>query len=246
MKKLIVLATLLAVTASQGAVMRWSGNYFAGGDSNYANPLSWYDTADASSHFVPTAADSHALIGNASGAFGVIGQPVVSTDVGSDVPFTVGVGWDETYGELTIAAGGNMNVNNEMRVGWGGSVVSTGQVTVAGGTIVAGNLYLSNGAADKGTVQVTGGHFHAGTVHLGSGDNSIELGSTGVFYVNGDLTGLGFANGLVTSIDGGGTSIQESFDGSLTKFEVIPEPATLGLVAAVGGSLLFIRRKFMI
>ena len=29
-------------------------------------------------------------------------------------------------------------------------------------------------------------------------------------------------------------------------FEVIPEPATLGLVAMVGAGLLYVRRRFMI
>lgn len=34
--------------------------------------------------------------------------------------------------------------------------------------------------------------------------------------------------------------------GALASFEAVPEPATLGLIATMGGSLLFIRRRFMI
>jgi hypothetical protein len=37
-----------------------------------------------------------------------------------------------------------------------------------------------------------------------------------------------------------------SFDNVSFEYEVIPEPATLGLVTAMGGGLLFIRRRFMI
>ena len=243
MKKLIVLATLLAVTASQGAVVRWGGNALGGTDS-WSDGNSWFDTAIAPAPYgVPTSpTDSHALIGNQSGAFGPITMPVVTSAL-ANVPDVIGVGWDESYGELTIAPGGSMNANF-MYLGWGG-VVSTGKVSVTGGSIVVGNLSLGSGGDNRATVEVTSGFLHAGTVNLGAGA-FVNLSGAGLFFVNGDQTGFGLPGSIVVSLDGAGTSIQESFDGSITKFEVIPEPATLGLVAALGGALLFIRRKFVV
>ena len=133
-----------------------------------------------------------------------------------------------------------------MYIGWGGNVTSTGRLTVAGGSIVVGSLNMASGTNSHASVQVTSGYLHAGTITLGGAETSsrFDIGGTGLIFVNGDLTGLGLPGNVIFSLDGGGTSIQESFDGSLTKFEVIPEPATFGLLALMGGGMLFARRNF--
>ena len=41
-------------------------------------------------------------------------------------------------------------------------------------------------------------------------------------------------------------NLTQDFDANTITFTVIPEPATLGLVAAFGGGILFFRRRLML
>ena len=73
-----------------------------------------------------------------------------------------------------------------------------------------------------------------------TGGNTFSVAAAGVeiFQIAGREDGLRF-DGFAF-----GTSTETFSDAQLTS--VIPEPATLGLIAAFGGSILFIRRTFMI
>ena len=241
MKKLIVLATLLAVTASQGAVVRWGGNAL-GGSTDWADGGSW--TADfATTYGVPTAADSHALIGDQSGNFGVINMPIISSVV-NDVPGAIGVGWDDAWGGLTVADGGQL-IMSQLYVGWGGAITSTGQLTMATGSFMTGGgLNLGSGGDNRGSVFMTGGLIHVGAVALGDGAR-VDMGGDALFFVNGDFTGAGLIDSTIFAI-GAGESVVETYNSAdgRTEWSVIPEPATFGLFALMGGALLFARRNF--
>ena len=222
--KLIVLATLLAATAAQGQFMiaRWGGPEI-GGTDDWTDGDSWYDAFGRVTNGAPTSADSHALIGNQNTPGAVM--PVVRTDIGNDFPTTIGVGWDEDYGELTIATGGVMNVDANLYVGWGDNATSTGQVTVAGGQIVVGTLHMGSGVGSRAIVHVTDGWLHAATINLGV-DSRFEVGTNGLVFVSGDqsLTGL---IGSFYAIDDG-YSIQQEYDGTNTMFstfETVPAVA---------------------
>jgi len=68
----------------------------------------------------------------------------------------------------------------------------------------------------------------------------------GALVIDGDVTAdINNWVGLGQIVAGGGAgNVTATFDGSKTT--VIPEPATLGLVALMGGGMLFIRKRFMI
>ncbi len=147
---------------------------------------------------------------------------------------------------------------------------ATGTLTINGGAVTTGNFKLaSNGASDGtlnlygGTLDVTGGWSGAGTDHLG-----ISLGS---LTAKGDINGkfVNIANeGHMTVLgglldDSAFTSTYTSNSGSFASaggiakwgydatsnktavWSVIPEPATLSMVALLGGGMLFVRRRFM-
>ena len=224
MKKLIILATLLAAIASQGYVTRWGGTDL-GGTIDYADTNSWFDVYFPTTPLlkVPDGTDSHALIGgNLSDSNN---NPVVSTDIGSDHPAIIGVGWDTPWGELLIATGGVMNVNADMYVGWGEWATATGQVTVAGGQIVVGNLHLGFGGDNRGIVHVTDGWLHAGAIEIREGAR-VEMGTNGLVFVNGDQTVTGLIGSFYAIDDG--YSVQQSFTNDVTTFSTFE---TLAAVA---------------
>lgn len=84
-----------------------------------------------------------------------------------------------------------------------------------------------------------------GTLDLVTDGYTAQLGDTFVVFDNWGAFGGSFSNITGTAL-GGGLSFDTSdllTTGTLT---VIPEPATLGIVAAFGAGILFIRRLFMI
>ncbi len=61
------------------------------------------------------------------------------------------------------------------------------------------------------------------------------------------LTGNNYiADGWITALNAGDSIVSSYIDDSYTSFTVIPEPATLSLVALLGGGMLWIRKRFMI
>ena len=110
---------------------------------------------------------------------------------------------------------------------WGTRVGGTGHINLYGGTITTAALGMNG---------------------TGAGTMDIEAGT---LIVNGDITAtLAFlqGSGWITAYGGTGTVLMDynNINVGQTTLYAIPEPATLGMVAAFGGALLFIRRKFMI
>ena len=248
MKKLIVLATLLAVTASQAQVIRWGASTVGGGTgtTDWTDGNSWYDTGvgTGTAFGVPTVANaSHALIGSEDGGV------VVTTNVGSDVPNTIGIGWDTATGSMTIANGGSLIAGSNVYIGQGGGVVSSGVLTIeTGGFMVAGTLHMAEGGAvgNNALVDMTGGLLHMGAIAIDpNGTGRFDLRNDALLLLNGNVAGLGFVGAYIFAPDAG-TSIQEVYNATddRTEWSVIPEPATFGLLALMGGGLLFVRRNF--
>jgi hypothetical protein len=116
-------------------------------------------------------------------------------------------------------------------------------VTMGSGTHNFDLLSLSGvNTADKlaGASTVLGGDL---VVDLLAGSDVLENGDSFDLF-DGTLSGS-FNSVTLTSL-GGGLSWDTSALETTGTITVIPEPATLGLVAAMGGSILFIRRRFMI
>ena len=240
MKKLIILATLLAVSASQAAVLTWIGDSL-GGSADAADGQSWSADGGATAAGVaPSSADTHALVTSSHTTL----MPTISADfigAGATAPGTFGIGWDATTAQLTIANGGSYNA--------GGVVISSGTgdgtlVIEAGGTFYAGGyLVLSQTGVGAGNVDMTGGVLWTPALVVNNGN--INMADGAVFAHAGDTTGNAWENSVVLAT-GAGESIVSNFDGTNTNYTVIPEPATFGLVAAFGGAILFLRKKIMI
>ena len=244
MKKLIVLATLLAVTASQAAVVYWVGDALPGATSDYMDGTGWTDDFATSYGTSPLSTDSHGLIGN-------WGAPTIWPTISSAVPAgntptVVGVGWDNAYGQLDVVAGGSMSVGNLIVAFDGTGTASAGVLNMSGGAVTTSQLDLGVGVS-VGTVNMSGASvLHAGTASAANG-STINMADSAFFLINGDWTGAGLVGAVIFATDVG-TSIQEVYNATdaRTEWTVIPEPATLGMVAALGGALLFIRRRFII
>ena len=102
----------------------------------------------------------------------------------------------------------------------GGADVSgqTAELNLAGGTVNAGALVMNA----QGYIDITGGAL------VITGDVTTDI--------NNWITGGQIVAG------GGAGNVTSSFDGTNTT--VIPEPGTLGLVALMGGGMLFVRKRF--
>jgi len=136
------------------------------------------------------------------------------------------------------------------------------------GSITAGTLFLSvagtsqfdmnGGAVDVSSFQMVEGgighlNLHGGTITTsafglnGNGGYTIDVTGTGTLIADGDHTGgLDFmiGAGLITG-DAGLDAVYDIGTGKTT-LSVIPEPATLSMVALLGGGMLWIRKRFTI
>jgi hypothetical protein len=119
----------------------------------------------------------------------------------------------------------------------------------------SGNLQLYADNNKHATLSLNGGSIVA------TGNLDVDFGTQADSYVEflaggGSLTaayGGAFANfGAVTNdvngifVDTNAGGLEFTDNGSSFTVTSIPEPATLGLIAAFGGGLLFIRRRFML
>ena len=241
MKKFLVLATLLAVitVSTQAAVVRWASTLF-GGNDNWTNGLSWTADAGATPYgSEPLATDSHALIGTQYGTV----MPTINTVI-AEAPNMTGIGWDNPYGELNIVPSGSYSANNVI-MGFNGNADSRGVLNMSGGyMVVGGTLSLGHNTASAnsttGTINQSAGILHLNAVTWNNG--VVNLSGTAWFLVNGDQTGLDLVgNGWITAP--AGKAVVEFWNEAAgrTEYTVVPEPATLGLLAILG--LAFLRRK---
>ncbi|VGO12811.1 hypothetical protein PDESU_01365 [Pontiella desulfatans] len=154
---------------------------------------------------------------------------------------------------------GTLDIASHLWMGSGDSVrsiaimdINNGGVVNVGGNIGLGTGNASTASGGVATLNVNNG----GTLNLfqWSTTTSIQDGSVlninegGTVIVGGNRVSQAnayFALGkIATDLDG----IEAVFDSDLnqTTIVAIPEPATIGLLAAFGGGLLLIRRRFMI
>jgi hypothetical protein len=120
----------------------------------------------------------------------------------------------------TIYVGDDLDMNTLLVGG------ATGVLNLYGGSIILNDDFESNSQLQMAT--------NCATLNFGGG--TLVLPGDQISKVNGY-----FGNGYITS-DLGGVSVTYD-DVNTTIIGVIPEPATLGLVAVFGGAILFMRRR---
>ena len=241
MKKLLVLTALLKIVAvtAQAATVWWAGDTL-GGDNDYANGNSWSVDAVNPYGSVPLATDEHGLITTIVSPI----MPTISSAI-SQAPLTLGIGWDQGNGELNVVDGGSITgPGTDLVVGYDGSDPSSteGVLNISGGSVVVGGL-LAVGAGSfhgVGTLNLSGGLLHAGSLALN--DGIINLSNNANLWIDQDLSGLDLvALGWMTVPAGKTAAVTWNAAEGRTEWSVIPEPATLGLIAILG--LAILRRK---
>ena len=147
--------------------------------------------------------------------------------------------------------GGSLTVGTDLMLGAhnGGS----GTLNMTAGTVTAGQLFVAfdDGASDvsqqTGVLNLSGGTVNAGAFFMNA-QGYVDISGNGKLVINGDVTGninTWIGNGQIVG-DGGAGTASASYDIGSDTTTVIPEPGTLGMVALMGGGLLWVRRKFMI
>ena len=235
MKKWMVIGALVAAGtfSAQAVSISWADSDGVG---------NWSAGANWSAGVVPsTPTYSHTLIKT---------HTTVWPTVDSDVPnvATLGVGWDSAEGELNVVDGAALGAVT-LRVGYH----SVGTLNVSGGNITAiSSLQLGWGdtTGGSGTANLTGTGLLfslAGTAEWYNG-SQMKISDSAIFLITGDHTGENWISTELIVAGEAGKTILSSYDEGTgrTSFIAIPESATLGLFAMVGGGLLFVRRKFQI
>jgi hypothetical protein len=258
MQSIIAMAVLSALGASAAVIDQWTftnpttpqnsdiknkamstwdpalaGNSWAGG------VLTWgYDNTSA----YQTSANAWMGNPNLGAAGGTIPQLVLTIDA-KDINFSENgsYGWQFTGG--TITAG---NVRSRINY-WNGNV--TMKMEGTGSEVSSTVLYKQADYTSITDLQLTyTWDLVNNTMSMAaSGSGVLAAGGTGTISysdsVAQDLSGIVNLTGFRTHQQGQGDSYMEL---DTVTIEVIPEPATLGMITAVGGAILFIRRRFLI
>ncbi|WP_168432858.1 PEP-CTERM sorting domain-containing protein [Pontiella sulfatireligans] len=157
-------------------------------------------------------------------------------------------------GTLTVDASGLLTVD---QFNVGGLAGATGVANLNGGTIDAGSISIgANGTLNwnaAATLVGTNMNFLADGLLVWEGDRTSDVASgvlDGTFDGSGGLVdiatlafGVDYDQALSTT-EGFLLSKYDSLNDTTDVWTVIPEPATLGLVVAMGAGMLFIRRMF--
>ena len=270
MKKLLALVALVAVAGSvQANTVAWINST----DTNW-DGANWYNVETPANTGMPVAGDS-AYIDSDYTPFGLpilpAAMPVISSTVSNVALFMISPFYSA---QVTIADGGSIGVDSLTRIGHGdvnaGSGI-TATLNMTGGYMVSALIQLGYNEND-GTNTLAAGHgvvnmsgdavLHAGTMSFGQemgaygfdanaiGTGQINMTDSAFFLVNGDVTAEGatwVGSGMI-SATGAGESISYIYNSvdARTEFTVIPEPATFGLMALLGGGMLWIRKRFTI
>ena len=147
-------------------------------------------------------------------------------------------------GTITLNNGAAVTVNN-FKLALSGSAVGTLNLN-------SGSLTVNNGWSGTGTGYID---IAEGTVLIANKTDIafkfVDMAALGNLTVSGGLTDASAFAGYTQdagSFTGTGGTAYWGHDGTgtaLWSVAAIPEPATLSMVAALGGGILFIRRRFM-
>ncbi len=256
-----VLAVVLGMVSAQAAEITWNGSI----DNDAGNAANW------DGGVLPGVGDQmHVTIGG-SGPVITSDMQVTRAGMGgmqayfnvptatapttltlqsgtftSDEWFLLGV--DDNTTNTFNMSGGTLSVGTDLFIG--AHLCGSGTYNMSGGTATANNFAVgwSLGGADTGDAQfgqfnLTGGDITVNVFGI-YGNGQVDI-TDGQLNINADVVdGVNtmIANGDITAFGGIGTVIV-SYDGGQTHVSAIPEPATLGLVALMGGGLLWIRKK---
>jgi hypothetical protein len=160
--------------------------------------------------------------------------------------------WSQFGGNMTLSVlSGNVEANSLHLI----AGTSRGTINVLDGMLhaissITGAVQFNMLAGGSGDVTVDGVENNVFSVNFETGNaGSFTLGSK--FGGNaGGVWEFAVANGFI-SIDGVAETDLANYSitssgGNDTTISVIPEPATLGMVALLGGGILWIRKRFMI
>jgi len=234
-RTLIIAGLLIAAYGAHAATLTWASTVVGGEGTDWAIANNWFD---GGASLNPPVAGDTVQIGD---LFGNTINNWPTVDSAGQAAATVIVGQGDTA-ELNIATGGELTVSGFLYVG----NTFEGTLNMTGGTLNVGNLRFVN-VASAGHIDLHGGTINAAAMNLdGSGLSTIDVQGDGMLITGGDQTGaMNFliSEGWIT----GDAGLAATFDGgSNTTTLAIPEPATFGMVALMGGGILWIRKRFMI
>ena len=157
-------------------------------------------------------------------------------------------------------SGGLLVATNYIAAGWGATGAGEmNTINMSDGELRTGDLRL--GLVGDGTLNLSGGEINVNIYGSGAYTNGLVFNSNGGeglldITADGTLNWLGgnFTNevnafitsgDIINSIEGELSVIYNS-GSNITTVTAIPEPATLGMIAFLGGVMFWIRRTFMI
>ncbi|RKX46911.1 MAG: hypothetical protein DRP64_02535 [Verrucomicrobia bacterium] len=257
MKRMIVTLVLLGLVGPASADPKWF-NHWGGTGNNLWSDINNWNNGQAP---LPSGLDDVYLFPN-----GGTGGLIQMDNTASVVGITLNSAGNT---ELEVVSGGNLTWTTQAWPTFGTVAGRTHTLTMSGGTLdVQAGPWFAFGNAGTGILNMDAGLLTTSNLRIdwdtpgGSGHayvtgGTIEL--TGVMRIglNGllDITGGQIISrgvddtttlqGYITSGHITGASLSDVyFDGTDTY--VIPEPATLGLFALIGGGMVWIRKRLMI
>jgi len=250
MKKCLTLIALLALAVGsvQADTVTWLGGLYAGtGGGDWTAADNWLSTASGTYALTMPQPGDQVQIDGSTVYGSAPTMPIVNSNVGSVGNLFLGI-TSGTAGASTLTINNGGNLTSALTgIGW--QAGTTGTLDMTGGTHSTAALYL--GYSGAGIVNLSGDALLDVTANLAmavgavGGTGSITMDGDSMFRILGDSTTLGWENSLITAV-GAGDSIDVNLVGGATEYTVIPEPATLGLFALVGGGMLWIRKRFTI
>jgi len=154
---------------------------------------------------------------------------------------------EEATADSELTNTGTMNINGWLYLS---NLGLNSAFNMDGGTVSADAFV--NSAGGSGHLQLDGGTMTFGSWGLdGTGAYTVDI-TEGSIIVTDAFDGGGWdyitGEGFVTAYGGAGTVVRDfnAGTGETTLYAVIPEPATLSLVALLGGGMLWFRKRFMI
>jgi hypothetical protein len=268
-KKLMASALVVAMTAgvSMGAI-----NYNTTGGGAWETAVNWDGDAlpgalDVARTAWGTTADSHTVTLNSSQTIdslqnGVNRQGTVIIGAGGILTATGGsynsIAWnDNDASHVILTNGGSWNITSNQRVAIGHDEAAVGSslniysgssLNISGG----GDLEFNDSANTNKTTSFDyyatvhdGGSATVGRLQFNGGFGQLDIKDGGSVTMTTDQSG-DFAGWITDGnlISSDGTLVLGEWGVDSVTISAIPEPATLGLVVAFGGAILFFRRNF--